>query len=918
MGGIKTYHQSFAVGVVDKDKLPRIDLEKMRLAAEQQTNWLPTTTGKMFLRPGLEYLGSSHLDRTGILRSFVFGATDAALLEFTDSLMRVWVDDDVITRPTATSTVTSGDFSASTGWTLTAATGATCTVSGGYLNLTAPAVGSSAVAKQQVTTSSAGTEHALRIVVERGPVTFRCGSTDGGDEYIGETELATGTHSLAFTPSGSYWVQFKSTEPVLRRVDSITVEAAGVMTLSTEWTADELSLYRAAQSADVIFVAVDGRLQKRIERRAARSWSIVDYLTTDGPFTPGRTANVKLDPGATTGNTTLTSDAPFFTAEHVGSLFRLFHSGQKVVAGLAGSGTFTTPIEVTGISDQEITGTTLPYNDRDWSYTVSGTWVGTLSVQRSFDSATEGYKAFRYAVNETATAVPSNGSYSNKDYDDNAIIWYRIGFKEGDYTSGEADITITYDGGGGPGICRVTAFNSSTSVDIEVLSDFAQDVATDDWQEGEWNDSRGYPTAAALADGRLWWGGSDQVWGSVSDDFHNFDDETEGDSGPIMRSIATGGVNSVQWIMALVRLMFGTEGSVTAAKSSSLDEPLTPTNLAMKDSTTVGVAPIAGVRIDARGWFVERAGKAIFELAYAPETADYGAIQLSKLTTDVFSSGIKEMAVQRRPDTRVWVVCNDGSMVCVLYEPDEQVLCFVPIETDGEFISAAVLPADDQDRPYFLVEREINGSTVRYVEKLALDSEAKPDTLAKVMDAFVVVDNGAPSTTVSGLDHLVGETVVAWADSAPVTTTNTAGRTIRQEFTVSGGGAITLDDAATDVVVGLPYRGRFKSGRLAYAADGGTAMLQTKRVERLGLVLTDFVRAGVLYGSQFDNANHPLYPLRSEVGGATAPAIVIGDVNDEETHVVEGKWDLDSRVCIECSSPFPASIVSMVLDVTTN
>lgn len=908
MGKVSVYHHAFNGGVVDKDKMPRVDLERMRLAAEMQTNWLATTTGKMFLRPGFEYLGSTYLNSTGILRDFVFGATDAALLELTDERLRVWVDDEVISRPAVTSSVTSGSFGSSTGWTLTAETGATCTISGGYLNLTASAIGSSALAKQTVTTSSAGVEHALRIIVDLGPVTFRCGSTDGGDEYVSETSLSTGEHSLAFTPTGSYYIQFESTAPVLRRVDSIEVESAGSMSLPTVWGSGELGLYRSAQSADVVFVALDGHPQKRIERRSRRSWSIVDYVVDAGPFTGGRTANVKLTPGATRGNTTLTASGSFFRPEHVGSLFRLFHSGQKVDVSLAGAGTFTPPIVVTGISDQG----TLNYNDRDWSYVVAGTFTGNLTVQRSFDGEFDGFQDFPYAVTQTSPTVPGTGSYDNEDQDDNAIVWYRIGFKEGDYTDGEADVTITYDGGGGGGICRVTAYTSATSVDIEIIEDFKQTTATDDWQEGEWNDYRGYPSADALADGRLWWGGRDLVWGSVSDDFHNFDDETEGDSGPIMRAVATGGVNSVQWIMALQRLLFGTEGAVTAAKSSSLDEPLTPTNLAMKDGTTVGVAPVAAARIDARGLFVERSGRSIFELAFQADAADYGAGQLSKITTNLFSSGIKEMTVQRRPDTRVWVVCNDGSVVCIVYEPADEVLCFIPIETDGEIESMAVLPADEQDRVYALIKRTINSATVRFVEKMALDSEAAPGDQCKVMDACVAV-SGSPTTTVT-LSHLVGETVVAWADGAPVVDTDGD----RVEFTVSGGGTITLPTAASDIVVGLPYTARYKSARLAYGADGGTAMLAKKHVDKVGLILTDFARGGVRYGSEFDNASHPLWPLPTEIDGQTADTVSSATVEDEETYPLNAPWSIDSRVCIETKSPFPAAVLGMVLEITTN
>jgi hypothetical protein len=99
-----------------------------------------------------------------------------------------------------------------------------------------------------------------------------------------------------------------------------------------------------------------------------------------------------------------------------------------------------------------------------------------------------------------------------------------------------------------------------------------------------------WPSSVTFAEGRLWWSGSDRLWGSVSDGFEDFDDTTEGDSGPISRSIATGGVNDTQWMLGPSRLLIGTEGAVSTVKSSSFDEPLTPTNLSIKDSSSTGAA----------------------------------------------------------------------------------------------------------------------------------------------------------------------------------------------------------------------------------------------------------------------------------------------------------------------------------------
>lgn len=100
----------------------------------------------------------------------------------------------MITRPSVTSTVTNGDFSDATGWTLSTTGGAEANINStaaGHLWLAASARGGSAYCERSVTTSSAGTEHALRIEVARGPVTFRCGSASGLDDYIEETVLDT-------------------------------------------------------------------------------------------------------------------------------------------------------------------------------------------------------------------------------------------------------------------------------------------------------------------------------------------------------------------------------------------------------------------------------------------------------------------------------------------------------------------------------------------------------------------------------------------------------------------------------------------------------------------------------------------------------------------------------------------------------
>lgn len=917
MARVDVYNQALNVGQVDVKHLARVDLERMRLAAETQKNIIPLTTGPAFGRPGLQYISTTDSNDVCRVKDFVFGATDAVLMEFTDYLFRARVDDTLVTRPTVTAAVATDDFSADSDWTKTATTGATVTISGGYLNLTATAKGSRASATQTVTVNEADTEHALRVVIERGPVKLRVGSTSGGDEYISETTLRTGTHSLAFTPTGAnFYIEFFSKAQTLKRVDSCSIEAAGVMTLPTIWPEASLFNMRFAQSADVVFVACAGLRPQRIERRSNRSWSVVRYQSDTGPFTATRTRDVKLTPSVTEGNGTLTASAALFNANHVGTLFTLFHEGFRCQTPLAGAGEYTEPFRVTGIQASQ-------YTDRNWYYTTTGTWAGTLRWQRSFDGSDIGFKDFRKATGTTDQTITANVTgIENRDEDDNALIWYKLGFEEGAYTSGTATITIEYDGGGGDGVARVTAYNSPTSVDVEILTNFKGDTGTADWRECEWSATQYWPSAVTFAEGRLWWSGSDRIWASVSDDYENFDDQTEGDAGPISRSIATGGVNTTQWLLAVQRLLVGTDGSVATCKSSSLDEPITPDNLSIKESSTIGAASVDPVKVDGRGLYVERSSTALMELTFNGANGDYEATQLSKLVTDLFSAGVKTMAVQRRPDTRIWVVMDDGTCVCVVYEPNEEVLAFIPIETDGEFESVAVIPSTAQDRVYFVVKRTIDSATVRYVEKMALDSEVAPSTLCKVMDAFATGTNSPASKTINVGTHLEGESVVVWADGAPVTTTQTDGDghvyTIPQTYTVDASGNIMVGSAVTNWVAGLPYTARYKSARLAYGAQGGTPMLATKKVTELGMIFTDFVREGIRYGSKFDDATRKLYPLPVNSNGSAADSIVQSTVEDEEPFTFPGEWNTDSRVCIEWQSPFTATVLGLVFGVETN
>ncbi len=919
---IRVYQQAFNVGQFDADKLHRVDLERVRLAAERQSNLMCDAVGSAWGRPGTEFIAATNGSAKSRLLPFNAGGSDGFVLELTATTLRILDTDtdEYVTRAAVTSTVGTGDFSADASWTKAATAGQTTTISGGKGRMQARAAGGVAKLKQSVTTASVGVEHALRVVVDRGPVTFRLGSTDGGAEYLPggvEVELKQGTHSIAFTPTASpYYVEFSTESTTLKLIDSCEIEAAGVLTLPTPWPLAALPLVRFDQSLDVMFIACDGYQPMRIERRGDASWGMAYYEFYDGPFYAGRSAEVKLTPGATEGNTTLTADRAFFNANHVGAIFRLFHEGQKVETYLAAANEWTEPFLMTGITETN-------FEERKFTVAISGTWAGTLRHQRSYDGADGQYHDYRRAQTVATIDITANATFTNDDNDDNLEVWVRMGFPAGLYTSGEAAIAFDYPGGGGYGVARVTGYTSPTQVDIEVITPFKGKHATERWREGQFSPVQGWPTAVVLFDGRLWWFGSDKVAGSISDAYESFDEDFVGDAGPIIRSIAVGGRNEGRWAMALSSLMIGCDGRVVNARANSLDEVLTPENTGMKSTGKIGAAAISPVELaDDRGVFVQSSGNLLYEITWSSEKGRYVVTPFSKLTANMFQTGISGMAVQTLPDQRLWVPTEDSDMICIVFEPSQQVLAaHIPISTDrdGEYFeSVAVVPGADQDRVYASVKRIINGNTVRYVEKFARDAETRVDQLCKVMDSHVVF--GAGSATITGLSHLEGCEVVAWVDGEPVIDDTITDLSLSNtKVFIVAAGQITLPVVPmTSGVLGLAYDYEYKSARLAFGIEGSTPMLQNKSIEALGLLIGDYVRDGIKYGvvtgSGTFSTPHNL-PLTDSSTGLRADNVVAGPGPDENPVNAGSKISLDERLCISGRSPKPMKLLAMVVGV---
>src|SRR5690242_9208827 len=101
---------TFNRGLMSRLGLARMDINRYAMSAFEQQNWMPRVLGSMKLRPGLQYLSATKSSNKARQFPFIFSTTDTALIEMTDSIMRVRVSDELITRPAVTATITNGTF----------------------------------------------------------------------------------------------------------------------------------------------------------------------------------------------------------------------------------------------------------------------------------------------------------------------------------------------------------------------------------------------------------------------------------------------------------------------------------------------------------------------------------------------------------------------------------------------------------------------------------------------------------------------------------------------------------------------------------------------------------------------------------------------------------------------------------------
>jgi hypothetical protein len=464
------------------------------------------------------------------------------------------------------------------------------------------------------------------------------------------------------------------------------------------------------------------------------------------------------------------------------------------------------------------------------------------------------------------------------------------------------------------GYAKVTGFTSATVVTVEIIKDTGSTSASTDWSLGAFSDTTGHPSCVSFFEQRLVFAATlsqpQTVFFSKSGDYENMDANIGGtvaDDDAIIYTIASNQVNAIRFMAASRTLIIGTAGGEFTVTGGGDNNAITPTNIMIKKQSNHGAANIDAVAVANATLFVQRAKRKIRELAYNFDVDGYTAPDLTILAEHVTEGGIIEMAYQEEPLAIIWCVRNDGELVALTYQREQQVVAWHRHVFAGAFgsgnavcESVAVIPTEDSEYElYMIIKRTINGATKRYVEFLnTFDFDESDNTSFNFLDSQLSY-SGSSATTISGLSHLEGQEVSILADGAT-----------HPNKTVSSG-SITLDRAATKVKIGLGYTSLLKTMRIDAGAQNGTSQAKTKRIYEVTARLYESV--GVEIGPDLNNMERVPFRTSSDPMDQGIPPFT----GDKEVEF-RGDYDTDGFMIVRQTQPLPLTILSLYPRLVTN
>lgn len=522
----------------------------------------------------------------------------------------------------------------------------------------------------------------------------------------------------------------------------------------------------------------------------------------------------------------------------------------------------------------------------------------------------------------TTTCAIENSTGGNIDFS----TWADGNTYVGRATAGAATFAAgdvgRYIRGAAGGYAKITAYTDTTHVVINILTAFMEDIgstlsvmAAGEWwfEEPVWSASKGYPRCGTFYQGRLWMASTagipTGIWASKVNDEQDFanwivdfadyglfliakDAKTAFHSAHVGRHVS----------------FFSTEAGVYISTPS--DEPPVPTNVAIRPlSGSFGAkAGLPVYDIGGSTVFMRNGGKSVMEGTYSFAQGSYEVANLNLLSAHVLTNPVS-MAYRKQTNTDeadyLLVVNSNGtvSVLCTLRQ--QEINAWAICETEGEFLEVGTAGS----AIYFVIRRGTKIFLEKFNDDLLVDSGViDPGTVLTyagsvlTYNAIPMTYLGSSNTTISGLDHLLGEEVQIIVDNTLDIAQTVTGDTI----------TTTFSGASIQAGLNFPVVDTTSGGRVYVESmpidletkDSGTTIGMKKRLSEVTVMLYETSHIEVNRNSVairrigIDRLDSPV-PKRTE--NLTIKGIL--------------GWDDEINVSIAQTLPLPMTLLGMAYTI---
>lgn len=697
----------------------------------------------------------------------------------------------------------------------------------------------------------------------------------GGTYYAGETKNSDQERPIPFIYSetqaymlwfgGLYFRVYAYGGPVLNGLNVVEVASpysyADVVDLQFE------------QSGDVLYLTHPNFPPYKVTRSSNTSWSITQIPFTDGPFASANTDQaIKMYTSATTGTVTLTADTSVFTSGMVGQLVKIqvetFEAWKPWEAG-----GYLTVTNVTGVTRR--------HNGNVYSAVAPTSVTGKVRMGGTAPTHLAGSEWD--GAGETAELYGASPSSLDDNY---GVKW-----------------TYLHSGFG---VARITA-TAGTTATATVISAFPSQLVGSGnksyrWSVGGFGGSNGYPRSATISEERLFFGQKYSVYGSKTFDFTSFRTGADDDDS---LAFQLAGSSDITWLAESDGFVIvGTIGGVRTLSGGGNNEPLTPSKFKNRGSPTKRCCSIPPVKAGSTFVYVGYDRKSVVEMNFSLEKNGYSTSPISIISEHIPKLGISSLCYQSETDQIFWMGLDSGEVGGLTYEADQNVRGWHRQKVGGSFGNhdfgvvewVATTPGQSgPDDVWMVVKRTISGATRRYIEVLQ-----SPFEYGDVEDAFMVdcglSYTGSATTSVSGLDHLEGQSVSVLADGI-----------VYRDRSVSLG-TVTIPVAASKWHVGLPYTAVAETLELDVGGRDGSVLGRRKRVNS---VILSVLESANIYVKAASRNSFELQAAGRNTMAAPTDLVSLYTGNLDEVKL-DDTWEGRGSIRIEAPDPVPCTVRAIV------